>query len=102
MVWAVFPPIGEVVDACIEYGAGNVRGYGGIVKDARFKLSVGIGASQHSKGVVLFPSCIPIEFFEPHQILSKVCHSVVSVAKALDFSLKRGVPFAIEGKVNHW
>src|SRR5713226_3084799 len=33
VVWTIFPPIGEVVDACIKHGAGDIGGERGIVKD---------------------------------------------------------------------
>jgi hypothetical protein len=46
LVGAVFPPIGEVIEPCIKHGLQDVRGYQGIIKDARLKSSKGISAGQ--------------------------------------------------------
>src|SRR5258707_413339 len=100
--WAIFAPIGEVCDACIEYHAGDVRGYGSIVENPWFELLIGIGTSQHSEGVVFFPSHIPVEPLEFGQVFCKVGHLLMCPAELLDFSLQRGVPFAVKGEVDHW
>src|SRR5258708_15392728 len=60
--WAVFPPIGEVVDACIKHSARDVRREGGILEDVWLKAAEHIGMSQHAERVVLLPLCVPIEF----------------------------------------
>jgi len=86
MVWAVFPPIGEVGNTRVKHSTGDIGGDRGIVEDAWFESSVGIGASQCAERVVLLPSCVPIEFLKPCQIFSKVCHSVIGITEALDFS----------------
>ncbi|SRR5713226_2925269 len=87
VVGSVLPPIGEVGDACIKYGARDVRRNGGVVEDAWFKSLVSIGVGQRMKGIVLFPTCVPVEPFELCQILGKISHSLVHVAEALDFPL---------------
>ncbi len=65
IVWAVFPPIGEVGDASVKHGMGDVGGDGCIMEDAWLELSVCIGAGQCMERVVLLPSCVPIELLEP-------------------------------------
>ena len=81
---AVFPPIGEVCDTCIKYGVGNVRGYGGIVEDAWLESLISIGTSQHSEGVVFFPSHIPVEPFKFCQVFCKVGHLLMCIVESLD------------------
>jgi hypothetical protein len=46
LVGAMFPPICEVVEPCIEYGSENVCSCWGIVEDMGFKMVEGIGSSQ--------------------------------------------------------
>ncbi len=86
IIQPIFPPIGEVGDSCVKHGARNVRGYRGIMKDAWFKLSICIGMSQHVKGVVLVPSCVPVKLFEFCQVFGKIHHLLMGVVEALDFS----------------
>ncbi len=82
--WTILPSISEVCDACIEHGAGDIGGYGGVVEDTWLELSISIGASQRSEGVVFFPSHIPVELFEFCQIFRKVGHLLICVAESLD------------------
>ena len=86
VVRTVFPPIGEIIDACIKHGVGDIGGERGIVEDAWLESLVCIGMGQCMEGVVLFPLCVQIEFFKFCQIFGKVCHSVMGVTEALDFS----------------
>ena len=102
IVWAVFPPIGEVGNACVEYSRGNIGGYGGIVENPGLESSIGIGMSQCLEGVVLVPSHVPIEPFEFGQIFCKVGHPLMCISESLDFSSQRGISLAIEGEVDHW
>jgi len=97
----MFPPIGEIVDTGIEHGMGNVGGEGGIVEDMWLEVVKCVGTSQCSKQVVLFPSCVPVEFFEVHQVLGKVCHSFMGPAELPHFSSERCVSFAIKSEINH-
>jgi hypothetical protein len=48
LFWAVFPPIGEVIEASVEHSAGNVRGRRGIVKDVWLEAAEGIGTRESS------------------------------------------------------
>ena len=86
IVGAIFPPVGEISDSCIEGSRGNVGREGGIVEDAWFESSIGIGMSQHAEGVILVPSSILVKFFEFRQIFSEVSHFLVGIAEALNLS----------------
>src|SRR5260370_42183732 len=59
VIWSVLPYVGEIGDYCIEYGAGDVGGYGGVVKDMWFESCVCIGTSQHVERVILIALCVP-------------------------------------------
>ena len=85
VIWSVLPSVGEIGDSCIEYGAGDVRGYGGVVKDMWFESSVCIGTSQHAERVILIPLCVPVEPFEFCQVFGEVGHFLMGVMEALDF-----------------
>jgi len=86
VIGAVFPPVGEVSNSCVEYSGRNVRGERGIVEDARFKSLVHVGMSQGAEGVILVPPSVPIEPLELCQVFGEVGHFLVGVAEALDFS----------------
>ncbi len=101
VIWTILPPVGEVGDSCIEYGTGDVGRNGGIMEDTWFESSVCIGATQRVEGVILFPSRIPIEPLKLGQIFGEVCHLLMGVTEALDFSSQRSIPFSVEGKVDH-
>ncbi len=101
VVWTVLPPIGEVGDACVEHSGGDVGGDGGVMEDTWLQSSICIHVCQCAEGVVLIPSCVPIDFFELCQLFGEVRHFLVGVAEALDLSLQGGVSFTIKGKVDH-
>ena len=101
VIWAVLPTIGEVGNSHIEYGRGDVRREGGIMEDVWLKAAEHIGMSQHAERVVLLPLCVPIEFLEPHQVFSEVCHPFMGVAESLYLPSKGCVSFAVKGEVDH-
>ncbi len=99
--WAMFPSVGKVINACIEHGMRDVRGEGGIMEDMWFKMMECIGVGQCSEGVVLLPSCVPVEFFEPCQVFSEVCHPFVGSVEMLYLSSEGRISLTIEHEVNH-
>jgi len=82
----MFPPVGEVIDTCIEHSMWDVGEDGHIVEDMWFEALECIGSGQHMKEVVFFPLCIPIEFFKFGQIFGKICHSFMGSTEVLYFS----------------
>ena len=73
----------------------------GIVEDMRLKSPVRVGMSQGAEGVVLVPSSVPVEPFKFCQFFGEVSHFLVGIMEALDFSLQGGVPFSVEGEIDH-
>jgi hypothetical protein len=45
---AVFPPVGEVVEAGVEHGSRDIRGRWGIVEDAWLEAAEGVGLCEGS------------------------------------------------------
>ncbi len=101
VVGAVLPSVGEVSNAGVKYSGGDVGRDRSIMEDARFQLLVCICAGQGTEGVILVPSHVPVEPLEFCQVFGEVRHLLMGIVEALDFSLQGGVPFAIDGEVDH-
>jgi hypothetical protein len=98
---AIFPPVGEVVEAGIEHSLRDVRGRRGIMEDAWLEAAEGVGPCEGSQGVLFLPTHIIIQFLEVGQIFGQVSDVIVGPAEALHFRAKGIVSFLLDGEVDH-
>jgi hypothetical protein len=101
LLGAVFPPVGEVIEAGVEHGSRDIRGRRGIVEDAWLEAAESVGPCKGSQGILFFPTRIVVKFLEVGQIFSQVSDVIVGFVEALHFRAEGIVSFLLDGEVDH-